>query len=661
MKPQIRARGAAALLIVLLLLPSGLVAAPASAGPVKLVVVISVDGLSWSRLEGYEAWFEAAGGLKRLLIEGQVQTNTNYAHLNTETGPGHSSLGTGAPPRVHGIVANRWFEPNPDGTGGLINVYCTDQLVQPFYREVEKEGRIHVFARERQLAAWETSGEMGNQVSTYVGDGPNGETLIFDSDEAVAAYNNRQGLPLKPKAPTKIAGPGNLRVPTLGDRLVEESPRSRVVALSGKDRGAIFLAGRNPAHVVYWYDRDTGRFTSSAAYDATGDAGKPAADLVQQFNTRQAGWQLVARFGTVWSRLPEPQGVMELPRPERNIAKFQMPELGIGFDHDLIRHPGGYFNAIYGSPFQDQLLTDLALAFLNDAKLSLGQRGVPDLFALSYSAHDVVSHNFGNESEEELDALRRLDHELGRLLAKLEEIAKAEPAGQVVLALSADHGFARFPETVRRENGQRAGGRLQASDLLRNGNVNPESPFPNFVERLNRALAEELCLPLNAQPVFGVDGWTVAYDPRPLSTREDCSPAGQPVTFADLDRVFKQVVLRFFGSEIQDVLLISQRNQWPAGGEGVSFALNDFDAERSGNAFLIPRENVLMAFDPSRGSGHGSHYEYDTHVPLIFWGGPFRAGERSEAAAPYDLAPTLADLLGIRLPNATGTSHLPKR
>jgi arylsulfatase A-like enzyme len=60
-----------------------------------------------------------------------------------------------------------------------------------------------------------------------------------------------------------------------------------------------------------------------------------------------------------------------------------------------------------------------------------------------------------------------------------------------------------------------------------------------------------------------------------------------------------------------------------------------------------------------RGSGHGSHYDYDTHVPLIFWGSPFKPGETDEACAPYDLAPTLAELLGLRLPGATGTSHAP--
>src|SRR5262249_39927968 len=125
-------------------------------------------------------------GLARLLADGQVEAETRYAHLNTETGPGHASLGTGAPPRVHGIVANRWFE------GGR-RVYCTDQPDvgrvpgQPplFYREIEKDGRIYVFAKKRILESWMRSGDVGAEATTQIGQGPHGETVVFDSDDAL--------------------------------------------------------------------------------------------------------------------------------------------------------------------------------------------------------------------------------------------------------------------------------------------------------------------------------------------------------------------------------------------------------------------------------------------------------------------------------------------
>ena len=85
------------------------------------------------------------------------------------------------------------------------------------------------------------------------------------------------------------------------------------------------------------------------------------------------------------------------------------------------------------------------------------------------------------------------------------------------------------------------------------------------------------------------------------------------------------MLARFFQEELEGVLLVSQRDRWPSDLPAVEFARNDLDLARSGDAFLIPRPGVLMADDPARGSGHGSHYEYDTHVPLVFWGGAFRA------------------------------------
>lgn len=636
--------------------------APASSQPpVKLAVVVAIDGLSWPRLDAYRGWL--SGGLSRLLAEGQVETGCRYAHLNTETGPGHASLGTGAPPRVHGIVANRWFEANPNGQG-LRRLYCTDQPDlarvpgQPplFFREVESEGRIYVFARQRTLELWRLSGEIGNQATTRIGEGPAGETLVFDSDDAIWLYNLRHGRPEESLPPSgTVPGPANLRVPTLGDRLIEASPASRVVAFSGKDRGAIFLAGKDPRHAVWWYDRESGRFVSSSAFDQDGLWGGAVRDVVKRFNASGAGATLPARFGLLWRPLPEPADAASLPAPEPNLGRFQSPELGIGFDHDLSRDPRGYFSGIYGSPYQDQLLADLALAALADPALRLGRRGVPDLLALSFSAHDVVSHAYGNESAEELDALRRLDRELGRLLQALDALAQEAPAGRVVLALSADHGFAPLPEVARRRDARRFGGRLMSDSA-------PESAFPSFQERLNRALSDELCLAPGSQPIYGSEGWIVAYD-RPafpkLSVAGPCGPAGRSVTVEDLDRVFPGVVRRLFGEEIQEVLLASERERWPAENPAVAFAQNDWDAARSGDAFLIPRENVLMHWDPARGSGHGSHYDYDTHVPLVFWGAPFRAAVRSEPSTPYDLAPTLAEILGLRLPDATGTSRLP--
>ena len=426
---------------------------PAAPEP-KLAVVLAVDGLSMPRLLAYRPWYVA--GLKRLLDEGHVEAEARYRHLNTETGPGHASLGTGAPPRVHGIVINSWFEEKPGR--GLVSVYCTDQA--------------------------DPSSPAGSTVT--------------------------------------IPGPANLRVPTLGDALVAQKRGARVVSVSGKDRAAIFLAGRSPEHAVYWYDRSNGNFTTSAAYDTKSGSGAAAAAIVARFNREKGGEALRARLGTIWGRLAPPASARPLPTPvpQAVIERFQVPSLGTGWEKDISKfmawsrsERSGYFAGVYRSPLIDELTADLALTFLSDPSFALGRRGTPDLLAISFSAHDPVSHDYGNESEEELDILRRLDVQIGRLLDALE---REYPAGTTLVALSADHGFNPIPEVARTLDRAASGGRVVESRVYTD----------NIVDRLNRMLADELCFDRSVRPIFAMEGWSLFYRKTVFPIRTVDGPCG---------------------------------------------------------------------------------------------------------------------------------------
>ena len=639
------------LAVPLLALAAGPAAQPQAPAPPprpRLVVVVSIDGLSFARLESYRSWYTA--GLKRLLDEGRVETSCRYRHINTETGPGHSSLSTGAPPRVTGIVANRWFQRLPDGSLRVIN--SVDQMPPEgapgtplmFYREIAKDGRLYVFAQESELRRWEASGE-GGRTTTRLGYGPNGEAVVFDSDDAITLFNLTHGRPRETFfRPQTIPGPGNLRVPTLGDQLVAAVPSARVVSLSAKDRSAIFLAGHAPQHAVFWFDQETGRFTTSAAYNPS----TAARAIVNDWNRVSSGSLLPARFGLSWKRMPPPDPQPSpTPVPAALLNDFQIPSDGLGWDHSFTMNPRGYFTSLYYSPVMDDLVNELALAFLRDDAYGLGRRDQPDLLELSYSSQDLVSHSYGPESEENLDVLRRLDLHLGRLLAALDQF----PKGSVLLALSADHGMNTIPEAERFRDPSFKGGRL----------TNYPRALPSFDELLNRLVSEELCLPEGSKPLFGAEGWSLMYNRPglPLRTVEGpCGPADRLVTAETLDAALPKLITHAFREEIAEVLPVSQRDRWPKDDPAVEFALNDFDPERSGDAFLIPQPNAIMHWDPARGTNHGTHHEYDTHVPLIFWGAGVKAGRDDTASAPYDMAPTLAAVLGLKLPDAIGVNRL---
>ena len=202
---------------------------------------------------------------------------------------------------------------------------------------------------------------------------------MFDSEDAITLFNQKHGRPKESFPPkTTVAGPGNLRVPTLGDRLVEASPQSRVVVVSGKDRTTVFLAGRDRRHVAYWYDQETGRFVTSSAYDTFGLVGSAGRALVSRFNAQKAGSQVPVRFGTLWDRLPAPAsrvgfGDPALPAPASTLWDFQLPTNGLGFPHDLRLSERGYFYGVYVSPLVDELTADLAVDFVADETFRLGR------------------------------------------------------------------------------------------------------------------------------------------------------------------------------------------------------------------------------------------------------------------------------------------------
>lgn len=563
---QRRAFGFAFVLLVAALLPAeaGPRAArvPWAATKRRLAVILAVDGLSWERLSSLRPWFTA--GLKRLLDEGAVATQCRYGHLNTETGPGHASLSTGTPPRVHGIALNQWYLPSPDGRS-METIYCASQP-----------------------------------------------------------------LPGEPENSPKTApGAGRLRVATLGDRLAMRDPASKVVSLSNKDRSAILLAGRDPRHAVYWYSSKTGTYVTSTAFDTSSPEGVATARVVDRFNADKAGAKLATHVGTTWSRLPAPASP-PAHGYESGLEAFQDAIVGPVFPHDLKAAKRPLPSALLWTSFSDSLLAELALDLLADDGLALGRDETPDVLAVSFSAYDYASHYYGPESVEELEVLRSLDLSIGRLL---DDLAARFGKDGVLVALSADHGFLPLPEATKRAD--------PSAPALRVRDV-------TILAQLNAAVNAELSRKGGTPLVYRFEACSVWLDRAALAVR------GAP----DADRVlgivkrelagrWKDVILRTF--DIDGALAVK------SGDEVATRVWNARVPGRCGDLFAVPRYGVLVDPYDGKGSSHGTPWEYDTHVPLIFWGGGVGPRELTAPSTPYDLAPTMAAWLGLELPDATGT------
>ena len=408
-----------------------------------------------------------------------------------------------------------------------------------------------------------------------------------------------------------VSGPGDsaaaLRVSTLADELrAQLNPASRVVAFSLKARAAIPMAGHRPDAVV-WFD-DSGGFVTSTAFTTT------PVPAVEDFIRRHP---VENDIGKTWERtLPASAYAYENPAvgahvPDGMSASFPHRLSGTTRAPDL-----GFYDRWQASPFSDEYLARMALDVART--LHLGQTASTDVIAVSFSALDKVGHDYGPESAEIQDVLVQLDRTIGTFLSELDRLVGSD---NYVVALSADHGVAPLPERLKTRGID--GGRID----------------PRRLEQVTDAALREAFGPgkyvsqiLNGE-IYLAAGVLDRLTPR-----------------AGVLRALRRSLRAIPG--VQDVLT----RQYLAGhvfeDDEIGRRLaHSFDAERSGDLFVIPRPYWTIR---DTGTGHGSAYTYDTRVPILMMGRDIARGEYLTPASPADIAPTLAFLSGVTLPRTEG-------
>ncbi|MFL6695110.1 MAG: alkaline phosphatase family protein, partial [Ramlibacter sp.] len=242
--------------------------------------------------------------------------------------------------------------------------------------------------------------------------------------------------------------PRNLKVETLGDVLRRVDPRSKVIAVSGKDRGAILPAGHSGT--AYMYMADDGGFASTTYYM------REHPGWVDAFN---AGKPADRYFKTEWKPLlPDAAYAGAVPDDQ--------PWFGAGGGH-LPMTPGGaeaapnprFYAALLPSPFIDALTLDFARAAIAGEKL--GADDAPDILSISLSGHDYVNHRWSAESRLSQDHFLQLDRLLQAFFADLDHTVGRD---NYVAVLTADHGFMPAPE-VSQARGESAG-RISSTQVL---------------------------------------------------------------------------------------------------------------------------------------------------------------------------------------------------
>jgi predicted AlkP superfamily pyrophosphatase or phosphodiesterase len=477
------------------------------------------------------------GGFNLLLNGGANFADCRYDYATTATGPGHATLLTGAYANVHGIIGNEWYEPALHRT-----VYCVEDLTTK---------------------------------------------LVSAPDQASA---------------TSGFSPHNLMGSTLGDELRAATDfRSKVVAISLKDRAAVLMGGHSPS-AAYWYDPGSGRFVTSTYYMLT------LPSWVAQFNRNSPAKDYC---GQKWMALGETPGANG-----RVLNEFH----------------GGLIESCPDPKFlgwlqQTPYMNGIELAFAREAVRNerLGRGTDTDLLAISLSVNDYIGHAFGPYSPQVADATLRTDRYLASFFVELDKLVGLN---NVWIALSADHGVAPNPEFIK-------------DHKWGPGNAQP-ALIRNAVEKGMAA-------------AFGLGTWVARTDESYIYLDHEALKKHH------LQPLQAEEVAATAATSVPGVMAAFTRTQLLTGSLPSSpiarAASNSFNLKRGGDVFVV-LDPYAVPVSGSRETTHGSPWNYDSQVPLLFWGSAFKPGVYFSPCQPIDLAATLAAALGLTQPSGSQGSPL---
>ena len=414
---------------------------------------------------------------------------------------------------------------------------------------------------------------------------------------------NSQGVNTKDapliNAPEIGASPFRFQGTTLTDWMRAADPQMRFLSVSRKDRGAILPIGRTKGDVYWW--SGNGTFTTSKYYADT------LPTWVNGFNARKIAQSYA---GKTWDLLL-PKGAY----PEPDSVSLESLGIDYTFPHEMLNDPDYAAKNLAGFPWMDEVTLAFALEGLKQKELGASPNRT-DLLAVSLSTTDAIGHRFGPDSREMHDQIVRLDRALGVFL---DSLFKLRDEKRIIIALTGDHGMSPFP-TLKSTI-------YPNQDAKR---VSLDAPLLALRQRLADAAVDSLSLLLD-------DGAMLVAKP------ESFAKAG----------VNADSVLADFARDIRRVQGVARADMITDLAKADT--VNDAIARRwlhqfptNGPVRLIITLTQYSYWITTNYATHGSPWDNDAHVPVLFWGNGVKPGVFTEFVRVVDMAPTLAELLKIK-------------
>lgn len=405
----------------------------------------------------------------------------------------------------------------------------------------------------------------------------------------------------------RAASPQNLLTFTIGDVLKSKNPRSRVVGVGMKDRSAILLAGRR-GDAAYWFENEGGNFITSSYY----------MDVVPGWLDAWNRQRSVDRFAAQgWTRLIDDVALYE-KYAGKDAIEGERDRKDITFPHPFVARPpeAQHYVELRRTPFADEVTLDFALEVMRQH--DLGQDADTDILAIGFTSTDGIGHQWGPDSHEQMDQMLRLDLVLGRLFA---QIGSSVGLDNAIVVLSADHGARHLVEIMQ----------MQGLPARR---VTPK--------QIQDVVAAAL-----AKRYPGVDN-LISHFATDIYLDEDVVRRNN-LNWKEVEATARQAMLStgFFERVYthDDLAGTAPRSNDPY----IELFRKAFYQPRSPHLNVLPKPEIYISASAG-GTGHGTAYDVDRHVPVVFMGRDIKPGRYRDASAPEDIAPTIAHVLRLEFP-----------
>lgn len=397
--------------------------------------------------------------------------------------------------------------------------------------------------------------------------------------------------------------PRNMWATSICDELrLATNFRGKAIGIAIKDRGGILPAGHS-ANAAYWYDTRSGNWVTSTYYMES------LPRWVNTFNDRKivdSFYKL--NWNTLYPLATYVQSDLDDAMYEGKYAHEAKPV----FPHELASQAGKNYGVIAATPYGNSMTLDFARRAIENE--GMGADNITDILAVSLSSPDYIGHQFGPNSIESEDGYLRLDRDLASFFSYLDvKVGK----GQYTVFLTADHAVAHVP------------GFLQAHKI-------PAATLASATSDLQKALEQKFGI---KNIILDAANYQIYLNNKAIDSAD-----------IDMDDIKEFIIQRLM--EIDGVLYafdnaeISEANL-PT--EVKEMFLKGYNAKRGGDIQVILKPGYL--YGGKTGTTHGSWYPYDSHIPLVWMGWGIKKGRSTNQYYMTDIAPTLAALLRIQMPN----------